>query len=146
MEPIVPIADELTSFFWEGARKERLLIQRCDRCGYYQHWPRACCKRCLSFELSPAEVSGRGTLYSYTVCVHPFDPWLESRLPYVLAVVELEEQPNLKLVTNIIDCPEEDLRCGNAVEVAFEPISDEVTLPVFRPRLGVPNDLVGGSR
>jgi uncharacterized OB-fold protein len=146
MEPMVPVPDELTAFFWDGARQGKLLIQHCESCGFYVHWPRPCCKRCKSFELSPAEVSGRGTLYSYTICVHPFDPWLESRIPYVLAVVELEEQPNLKLVSNIVQCAEEDLRCGMPVEVAFEKLTDEVTLPVFRPRAGAPNELIGGVR
>ncbi|HEY2332705.1 MAG TPA: OB-fold domain-containing protein [Acidimicrobiales bacterium] len=134
VQPIVPVPDELTAFFWEGARQHKLLIQRCDVCGYYLHWPRPCCKRCNSFELTPVEVSGRGTLYSYTVAVHPFHPWLASRLPYVLAVVELEEQHNLKLVTNIVDCAEEDLRCGLAVEVTYETIAEGSVLPMFRPR------------
>ena len=80
MEPMVPVPDELTAFFWTGAAQGKLLIQRCDRCGFYVHWPRPCCKRCNSFELTPAEVSGRGTLYSYTVGVQAFHPWFESRL------------------------------------------------------------------
>ena len=64
----------------------------------------------------------------------------------MLAVVELEEQHNLKLVTNIVECAEEDLRCGMPVEVTFEKITDQVTLPVFRPHAGVPNELIGGTR
>jgi uncharacterized OB-fold protein len=146
VQPIVPVPDELTVFFWDGAREGKLLIQRCDDCGYYQHTPRSCCKRCNGFSLAPAEVSGRGTMYSYTIAVHPFHPWLASRLPYVLAVVELEEQLGLKLVTNIVECPEDDLRCDMAVEVTFETIAEGVVLPMFRPRAGASDELVGGVR
>ena len=138
VEPILPAPDETTEFFWAGARDGRLMILRCDACGFYVHWPRPCCKRCNSFDLTPTEVSGRGTLYSYTVAVHPFHSWLAERLPYVLAVVELEEQHNLKLVTNIVDCQEDALHCGMPVEVTFERITEEVTLPMFRPRVGGP--------
>jgi uncharacterized OB-fold protein len=130
--PIVPVPDEVTAFFWEGAKQERLLILRCDDCGFYLHAPRTVCKRCNGFSLTPTEVSGRGTLYSYTIAVHPFHPWLEQRLPYVLAVVELEEQPNLKLLTNIVECDEDDLRCGLPVEVTYEWITPDVSLPMFR--------------
>jgi uncharacterized OB-fold protein len=146
VRPIVPVPDELTAFFWDGAREGKLLIQRCDACGYYQHTPRTICKRCNGFALSPVEVSGRGTLYSYTIAVHPFHPWLASRLPYVLAVVELEEQPNLKLVTNVVECQEDDLRCGMPVEVTYETIAEGVVLPMFRPRTGAADELIGGVR
>jgi uncharacterized OB-fold protein len=132
VQPIVPVPDEVTAFFWEGAKEGRLLIQRCDACGFLQHTPRTCCKRCNGFAFTPTEVSGRGTLYSYTIAVHPFHPWLAQRLPYVLAVVELEEQPGLKLVTNIVDAAEDELRCGLPVEVGYEWITDDVALPVFR--------------
>ncbi|MGD9797979.1 MAG: Zn-ribbon domain-containing OB-fold protein [Acidimicrobiia bacterium] len=146
VRPIVPVPDELTAFFWDGAREGRLLIQRCNDCGYHRHPPRPCCKRCNGFDLSPAEMSGRGTVYSYTVAVQPFHPWLATRLPYVLAVVELEEQPGLKLVTNLVDCAEEDLRCGLPVEVTFETIDDGVVLPVFRPTAVATGTAGGGNR
>jgi len=132
--PVVPAPDRLTAFFWEAARDERLAILRCDACGFYVHWPRPVCKRCHSFSLTPTDVSGRGTIYSYTVGTQAFDPWFGNRLPYVLAVVELEEQSHLKLVTNIVDCDEPLVRVGMPVEVAFERVTAEITLPMFRPR------------
>jgi hypothetical protein len=136
VSPIRPIPDKDTEFFWEGARHGRLLILRCDDCGYYVHWPRPVCRRCLSSRLSPAEVSGRGTVYTYTVAVQSFHPWFESRIPYLLAVVELEEQRHLKLVTNLVECVEGDVQVGMAVEVVFEKLDDELTLPMFRPAGG----------
>lgn len=132
--PIIPVPNAQTAFFWEGARQKRLLIQRCNACGTFQHPPGPCCKKCLSFDLGSSEVSGRGTVYTFTVGTHSFHPWFDDRLPYLLAVVELEEQKNLKLVTNLVECTENDVHCGMEVEVTFEQRTDEVTLPVFRPR------------
>lgn len=134
--PVVPAPDPLTAFFWEAARERRLAILRCDSCGWYVHWPRPVCKRCHSFLLTPTDVSGRGTLYSWTVGVQAFHPWFEARLPYILAVVELEEQPNLKLVTNLVECREEEVEVGMPVEVTFEQVTAEIVLPMFRPALG----------
>jgi uncharacterized OB-fold protein len=132
-KPIMPVPDKVSAFFWEGARQGRLLILRCDDCGYYVHWPRPICKRCQSFSLSPAEVSGQGSVYSYTVGMKAFHPWFENRVPYILAVVELEEQRHLKLVTNLVDCDEDDVSVGMKVSVVFEQINDELVLPMFRP-------------
>jgi uncharacterized OB-fold protein len=134
--PVLPVPDGLTRFFWDAARESRLAILRCDNCGWYVHWPRPVCKRCHSFSLTPTQVSGRGSLYSWAVCVQAFDPWFASRLPLILAVVELEEQANLKLVTNLVDCPEEEVQIGMPVEVTFEVISADITLPMFCPRRG----------
>jgi uncharacterized protein len=134
VRPVVPAPDPLTAFFWEASREERLAILRCDACGWFVHWPRSMCKRCHSFSLSPADVSGRGHLYSYTVGVQAFDPWFATRLPYILAVVDLEEQPHLKLVSNIVDCAEEDVSIGMPLEVTFERVTPQITLPMFRPR------------
>ena len=90
--PVLPLPDKLTAFFWEGAHRGQLMILRCEACGFYVHWPRPICKRCQSFDLKPAEVSGRGALQLHRRC-----PSLPSvvrrRVPYILAVVELEEQP-----------------------------------------------------
>ncbi len=110
------------------------MILRCDHCGYYVHWPRPLCKRCRSFELTPAEVSGLGVLYTYSVGMQAFHPWFEDRIPYLLAVVELDEQPNLRLVSNIVECTEDEVHVGMALEVIFEKVNEELTLPMFRPR------------
>ena len=132
-EPLRPVEDELTAFFWDGCRAGRLMIQRCAQCGYLQHWPRTVCKKCLSFDLGSAEMSGRGTLYTYTVCRQAFHPWFEDRLPYALAVVELTDQPGLKMVSNIVGCEPDDLQVGMELEVVFERVDDRLTLPMFRP-------------
>ena len=131
--PPLPAPDALTQFFWDGVNDRRLLILRCQACGHYIHYPRPVCNRCLSTDLAPAQVSGRATLYSYTVTVQAFHPYFVDKVPYVLAVVELPEQAGLKLTTNIIDCPEEQLRIGMPVQVTFQEVGPGLTLPLFRP-------------
>ena len=136
-EPVLPQPDEMTAFFWDGARNGQLRIQRCQDCGRYIHPPKPVCPACHSFNLRPATMSGRGRLYSYTVGVQAFHPWFESRLPYLLAVVELDEQPNLKIVTNLVECTEADVEIGMPVRVVFEEISPEISLPMFAPVRGL---------
>jgi uncharacterized protein len=134
VRPVRPAPDSLTSFFWDGAREHRLLIQRCDDCGRFQHPPEPVCRHCLSFSLGAGEVSGRGTIYSFEIATQAFHPWFADKIPFVIAVVELTEQPNLKLVTNIVDVDPDSagLQVGAEVEVTWHKLDDEFTLPVFR--------------
>jgi uncharacterized OB-fold protein len=131
--PPMPDPTDLTRPFWEGAAEHRLMIARCQRCGYYLHPPRPMCRRCQSEEVAPEQVSGNGILYTYTVTPTAFHPYWADKVPYVVAVVQLNEQPGLRLMTNIVDCPEESLRVGLPVEVAFKEAAPGLTLPVFRP-------------
>lgn len=128
-----PKPDALTEPFWRGIDRRALLIQRCRGCRQFQHWPRPVCRHCRSDELGWDEVSGQATLYSYAVSVQALHPDFEGRVPYVLAVVELVEQQNLKMVTNIVDCEEADLSIGMPVELAATTVADGLTLPFFRP-------------
>ena len=128
-----PEPDELTRFFWDGVNQHKLLIQRCQDCGVYVHWPKPICTKCLSANLAPSEVSGRGVLYSYGVAMQAFHPGFADKLPYIIAVVELEEQKDLKLVTNIIECPEEEVSVGMPVEVVYREVEEGLTLPLFKP-------------
>jgi hypothetical protein len=130
-KPFVP-PTETTRFFWDAARDHKLVIQRCGDCGHYIHWPRPLCPRCQSSKLAPAPVSGRGKVYTFTVVQHLFHPGFADDMPYNLALVELEEQPGLRMLTNIVDCPTEELAVGMPVEVTFED-REEHTVPQFRP-------------
>jgi uncharacterized OB-fold protein len=130
--PPAPLPDPLTQFFWNAAADGKLMIQQCNECGQHIHPPRPVCRRCLSTDLAPVEVSGRATLYAWTVAEQAFHPYFADKLPYVYATVELEEQ-RTKLITNIVDCSIDDLRADMPVEVVFEPLTDTITLPKFRP-------------
>jgi uncharacterized OB-fold protein len=131
--PPMPQPDELTQFFWDGVNEHELRILQCDRCGKFIHWPRPVCRFCLSTSLTPARVSGRGRLHTWTQPLQPFDPYFLDHIPYVLAVVELDEQPGLMVVTDIVDCAEDDLRIDMPVEVTFREAAPGYTLPFFRP-------------
>jgi uncharacterized protein len=134
VRPVRPAPDSLTSFFWDGAREHRLLLQRCDNCGRFQHPPEPVCHHCLSFSLGTGEVSGRGTIYSFEIATQAFHPWFADKIPFVIAVVELVEQPNLKLITNIVEVDPDSaaIQVGAEVEVTWQEFDDGFTLPVFR--------------
>jgi uncharacterized OB-fold protein len=78
-------------------------------------------------------VSGKGSVYTFCIPTQAFHPWFEDKLPFVLAVVELDEQPGLKMITNIVETNPDDVKVGDRVEVTFTPLGEGFTLPVFRP-------------
>jgi uncharacterized OB-fold protein len=123
--------DPLTTFFWEGARKRELHIQRCQSCGTYIHLPRPVCRNCQSFDLRGEKVSGLGTLYSYTETFKPFHPFFVDRSPYILATIALHEQPGLHLLSNLVDVQNADIKIGMPVQVTFEELDTNYVIPVF---------------
>ncbi len=125
----LPTPTTLSRPHWEGCREGVLRVQRCDACGHHVFIPRPTCTKCLSEELRWVESSGRGTLYSYTVVHRPQQPQFE--VPYTVAIVELEE--GWHMLTNLVDVPDGALEIGMPVEVDFRPMSEEITLPFFRP-------------
>jgi uncharacterized OB-fold protein len=133
VQPPRPQPDQLTAPFWQGCREHRLLIQRCQACGHYIHWPRPVCRFCLSTDLSPEEVSGQATLYTYTLVLQPFHPYYADKVPYLLATVELVEQPKLMFFTRLTDCTEDDLKIGLPMTVTYEDAAADLTFPLFRP-------------
>jgi uncharacterized OB-fold protein len=131
--PMLPTPDELTQFFWDGVAQHELRIQRCQACGHYIHYPKPICRYCQSRDLAGEPVSGKATLYSWTIASQPFHPFWVDRVPYTLATVELVEQPRLMFFSQVVDCAEEDLAAGMPLEVTFVELSPELTLPFFRP-------------
>ena len=131
----IPPTSELTEPYWEAARRGELTTQVCRACDLRIFPPRANCPGCGDASLRWAPVSGRGTLYSFTVARRAPHPVFAAQLPLVVAIVELEEGP--RMVTNVVGCDPADLAVGMAVEAAFEPIDDsEMVLPVFTPTGG----------
>ena len=131
--PIPQITDE-NGAFWTGGRDGELLIARCTACGFWVHPPTPRCPQCLSDAVEPRAVSGRGTVYSFTINRQAWVPDLE--VPYVIAIVELDEQPGLRLMTNIVDGTPEEVEIGMPVEVAFVE-RGEAFIPVFHKVGGV---------
>ena len=132
-ERAVPKPTPETAHYWEGAREGELRLQRCKDCAHAYFPPRPFCPECSNREVSIFKASGKGTLHSYVIN-HMKAPGFEP--PYAVAVVELEEGP--RLMSNILDCPAtpEALVLDMALEVTFETVSDEITLPQFRPAEG----------
>lgn len=131
MRPDVPIPDPDTEPYWEAARQHRLLIRWCRSCQRHSFYPRPFCPHCWSTDVEWVQASGRASLYTYSV-VHVNDlPPFNERVPYVAAIVELEEGPRME--TNIVDCEPDELRIGMPLVVDFRPLTEDITLPVFRP-------------
>jgi uncharacterized OB-fold protein len=127
---ILPRVTPENEHFWTGGADGELRFKRCRACGHYLHPPAPRCPICLSKDLEVAAVSGRAKVLTYTVNHQPWIPNFPP--PYVIAIVELEEQPGLRLMTNLVNCPTEALRIEMPVRVIFEKY-DEVYLPLFEP-------------
>ena len=117
--------------FWEAAQRHQLQLQRCRDCDVLIYYPRHVCPQCLGSNLEWREMSGKGTVYSFTVVRRTNNRAFLNDLPYVLAIVELAEGP--RLTTNVVGCPPEAVRCGMPVEVSFDDVTPNVTLVKFRP-------------
>ena len=124
--------------FWTGGQNGELLISRCHACSHFFHPPGPACWRCRSLDVAPEPVSGTATVAAFTVNRQNWIPGYEP--PYVVAMVELDDEPDVRLITNVVGVPVDDVRVGMAVEVFFEdwtpPSGDEdsrVWLPLFRP-------------
>lgn len=130
---IIPAVTPENEHFWCGGKNDELCFLRCDACATYVHPPAPVCPNCLGRDLTPETVSGRATVATYTINHHPWIPGFDP--PYVVAIVELEEQPGLRLMTNIVECSPGEVAIGMSVEVVFEDTGEDgVFLPLFRPR------------
>lgn len=132
-EKLLPVIDPESRFFWEMCAQQKLMIQQCEDCGKHVFYPRSICPHCMSDRLRWVESSGRGRVYSYTVARRPGGPGFEKEVPYIVAIIELEE--GVRMMSTIVDIPIEEVRCGMPVQVVFEKLTEEITLPKFAARL-----------
>jgi uncharacterized protein len=126
----LPITSADTKAFWEGCRKHEIRIQKCSDCDHLRWPPAYLCPHCLSRNTQWIKASGRGTVYSYVVYHVAYDPVFREDLPYVVALVALEEGPHF--LTNIVGCDPHEVACEMAVEVAWDDVAETVSLPKFR--------------
>lgn len=106
------------------------MVQRCAHCSRHQFYPRAFCTSCLSDELQWVQASGRGTIYTFTICRIAPSPAFQGDLPYATAIVELEE--GVRLLTNIVESDIARIAIGAEVSVCFQPVGDDMYLPQFK--------------
>lgn len=131
LEKPLPKPTKWSMPFWEGTKAHKLLLKKCKNCGHIDHPPYLYCTECQSDECEWVEASGKAILYAFAVNEYavPF-PFMPD-LPYVTALLDLPEGP--RMLSNIIECDHRDLKNGMELEVVFEEVSPEITLPKWRP-------------
>jgi uncharacterized OB-fold protein len=125
-----PVIDGDSAHYWERTKAGELAVQRCSSCGEFVFYPRAMCPHCHSADLTWQVSAGHGTVYSYTVSRRAASPEFEAMVPYVVALIDLDE--GFRMMSNIVGTDALGARCGDRVQVDFDPVSEETTLPVFR--------------
>jgi uncharacterized OB-fold protein len=126
------VPNEWTKPFWDAARQGRLVLQRCQSCGHFQHPPYATCVNCISIDLTFEPVPGTGTIYAYSIMYHAGDKRFAAAIPYASIIVELDAAPGALLAGNLLGVPYTAAKVGRRVEVVFQPLNDDITLPQFR--------------
>ncbi len=128
---ILPWITEETAPFWNAARENKLLLQRCCDCGAFRHPPSPICPKCNSFAADWVEACGRGQVYSYTIVHHPVHAAVNEKVPYSIAIIELEEGP--QVISSVVGCALSEVRVGMPVRVVFLDVAQETTLAYFQP-------------
>lgn len=125
--------------FYDAAKRHELRIQQCLGCGRFRFPPQPMCPECHSLESHWTQVSGRGTIHTFTV-IRGYEPrsvpmfsWPPDQYPIVVVLVSLPDAGNVSIVSNIVDCDPDDLQVGMEVEVVFDAVTEDITLPKFRP-------------
>jgi uncharacterized protein len=127
----LPHIDEESRPWWEAAQRHELYVQKCRDCGDLRFHPRTLCTACMSSRTEWVRCKGTGKIYTFTVTYQNQASGFRDSLPYVMAWVEVDE--GLKMLTNIVDCPPEQVKIGMPVEAVFDDVTPEVTLVNFRP-------------
>ena len=127
----LPIPSAESQPYWEALRECRLMMPRCDDCRRYWFPPALLCPHCNAATWTWTQASGRGRIFSYVVYHRVYHPAFAQEVPYAVAVIELDEGP--RMISNVIGIAPDKLACDMRVEVVFEPVSDTITLPKFRP-------------
>jgi uncharacterized OB-fold protein len=131
LEKPMPLPTPWSQPFWDAAREHRLVLRRCSKCGYIDHPPYLYCTNCHTDEHEWIEAEGKATLAAYAINQFgvPFPFWAE--LPYVVALIDLPE--GVRMISNIVECEFDRLQNGMELEVVFDDVSDEISLPKWRP-------------
>jgi uncharacterized OB-fold protein len=129
----VPAVNAESVGWWEAAAQHRLVVQRCTACGQTRHPPGPLCPRCRSTASEWSVLPGSGTVFTYTVVRQAFIPSLADRIPYVVIAVDLDEAGGARIVSNLIDIDPADVSIGMRVDVVWEDMGPELSVPRFRP-------------
>ena|ERR1700722_16528560 len=130
--PTIPLANSDTKPFWDGCLEGKLLLQRCTKCGAYRHPPSPACANCLSEECEWVPSTAHGTIYTFTVVRENRARGWDKMVPYVLAVIDLDE--GVRMLTNLVDIAPEAVKIGMPVVATFAQLDGTTKLPLFKPR------------
>ncbi|HKR91518.1 Zn-ribbon domain-containing OB-fold protein [Novosphingobium sp.] len=133
MAAFVPVPDILTQPYWDGCKNHVITVQQCQSCGRKRHRPAAGCHWCGGQGVDWVQLSGRGSLYTYTVVHRAFHPSLAEEVPYVVGLVAAEEDPTVRFHTRILACDPADVQVGMSLKVLFQEEPDGTVLPYWRP-------------
>jgi uncharacterized OB-fold protein len=125
-----PVANADSKPYWDAARERRLVIRKCRACSQLHFMPRHLCPNCWSDQLEWIDAKGIGTVHSFTVVRRASDPAFASRVPYVVALIELEEGP--RMMANVLGADAMAVKIGDRVQVTFEDRGDGAMLPQFQ--------------
>ena len=131
-QPMTPEAKP----YWDGLKQGKLMLPRCGDCNHTFFYPRVLCPRCHSRAITWIQATGKGRLHSFGIAHQSFNRAFKVKPPFVLAMIELEEGPHM--VSNLVNVPADPqhVKCDMPVEVVFEKLTDDVTLPLFQPAGG----------
>ncbi len=132
MQRPLPTLFEWNRPYFEGGTEGKLMLQRCARCRYLIYYPRMLCPRCFSTEYTWEQLTGQGTVYSFSIVWRPNHPAFTEQIPIILVVVDLREGP--QMVATLVDSPAERVRIGMDVSVVFETVAQGIALPKFVAR------------
>jgi len=127
----LPQITGLSRVFWDGCKDKKLLYQKCKDCGHIIFFPKMLCSGCMGHNLEWKESQGRGKIHTFTVTYDAAPPEFMASVPFALAVINLDE--GFTMLSNIVHCDYNKLACDMPVEVVFDPVTPEITLPKFRP-------------
>jgi len=128
-KPLPTITDENREF-WDGCKNGKLRMQKCDDCGHIRYPISGVCPKCLSYNFQWSDLSGRGEVFSYVVFHQLYNKAFEKDIPYNVAMVQLEEGP--RMFSNVVDVANDAVKVGAKLEVTFDPVTPEITIPKFK--------------
>ena len=131
--PPLPRPTPMTAPFWDGCRAHELRLQRCDNCGAHRFYPSAACHKCASEHYIWVPVTGRGTVYTWTVIRRALDPVWAARVPFTVVVVAVDVPGRPLIPGTLLDCAPDAVTAEMPVEIFFQDLNDEITLPCWQP-------------
>ena len=127
----LPVADADSKEFWDSCHRHEMQLQKCNQCQKFYFPPGPVCPHCFSNDVKWEKVSGKGEVYSFVIVRRSPGPEWESSVPYVMADIELPE--GVRLISNVVGCQPEDVKIGMKVQVTYDDVTEEISLPKYQP-------------